>query len=84
MIRSSLCDAYILVMTVTNSGIAAAPNNRNKKLIFNNCARFIDCITEINNKEINHAKDIDVLIPMYNLIEYSDNYSKTFGSLWQY
>ena len=45
---------------------------------------FTDCISEINNKEIDHAKDIDVVILMYNLTEYSDNYMKTFGSLWQY
>ena len=91
MIQSSLCnysDAYILVkgiITVENTAAEGAdPNNRNKKVIFENCAPFPDCISEINNKEIDHAKDIDVVIPMYNLIEYSDNYSKTSGSLWQY
>ena len=66
MIRSSLChytDAYILVtrtITVPNTGTAAAPNNRNKKVIFKKCAPFPDCISEINNKEIDHAKSIDV------------------------
>ena len=89
MLRSSLCDysdAYILVkgtITVPNTGTAAAPNNRNKNVIFN-CAPFTNCISEINNKEIDHAKVIDVVMPMYNLIEDSDNYSKTSGSLWQY
>ena len=88
MITSSLCDyndSYILVketVTVPNTGSAAIPNNRNKKVIFKNCAPFTDYKSEINSKEINHAKDIDVVMSMYNLIEYSDNYWKTSGSLW--
>ena len=45
---------------------------------------FTDCISEINNTRIDNAKNIDAVIPTYNLIEYSDNYSKTLGSLWQY
>ena len=90
MIRSSLCnysDSYILAkgtITVPNTGTAAAPNNRNIKVIFKNCATFTDCIREINNKEIDHAKDIDVVIPMYNSIEYNYNYSKISGSLREY
>ena len=52
--------------------------------IFKNCAPFIDCISEINNTQTDNAKYIDVVIPMYNLIEYSDNYLKTSGSLCQY
>ena len=89
MLRSSLCDcsdAYILAkgtITVPNTGTAAAANNRNKKVTFKNCASFTNCISEINSK-IDHAKDIEIVMPMYNLIEYSDNYSKTFGTLWQY
>ena len=71
-------------MIVTNTGTAADPNNRDKKVIFKNCTSFTDCISEINNTEIDHAKDIDVVMPMYDLIEYSDNYSKTSGTLWQY
>ena len=49
-----------------------------------NCAPFTNCISEINNTQIDNAKDINIVIPMYNLIEYSDNYSKTSGSLRQY
>ena len=45
---------------------------------------FTKCISRINNTEIDNAKDIDIVMSMYNLIEYSDNYSKTSGSLWQY
>ena len=90
MLKSSLCDqsdAYIHVkgtVTVNKTGTTAAPNNRNKKVILKNCAPFTSCISEINNTQIDNAKDIDIVMPMYNLIEYSDNYSKTSGSLWQY
>ena len=91
MLKSSLCDysdAYILVkgtISVNNSAAAgAAANNTNKKVIFKNCAPFTNCISEINNTQIDNAKDIDIVMPMYNLIEYSDNYAKTTGSLWQY
>ena len=89
MLKSSLCDysdAYILVkgtISVTNTA-GAAPNIINKKVIFKNCASFTNCISEINNTQIDNAKDIDIVMPMYNLIEYSDNYAKTTGSLWQF
>ena len=52
--------------------------------MFKNCAPFTNCISEINNTQIDKAKDIDIVMPMYNLSEYSDNYAKTTGSLWQY
>ena len=91
MLKSSLCDysdAYILVkgtISVNNTAAqGAAANNTNKKIIFKNCAPFTNCISEINNTQIDNAKDIDIVMPMYNLIEYSDNYAKTTGSLWQY
>ena len=93
MLKSSLCDyadAYILVKgTITNTGAedaAAAKrvDERNKGAIFKNCAPFIKCISKMNDTEVDNAQDIDIVIPMYNLIEYSNNYSKTFGSLWQY
>ena len=91
MLKSSLCDysdAYILVkgtITVNNTAAAdAAANNTNKKVVFKNFAPFTNCISEINNMQIDNAKDIDIEMPMYNLIEYSDNYAKTTGSLWQY
>ena len=81
-------DAYILVqetITVNNTAVApAVANNTNKKVIFKNCAPFTICISEINSTQVDNAKDIDIVMPMYNLIEYSDNYSKTSGSLWQY
>ena len=49
-----------------------------------NCAPFTNCISKINNTQIDNAEYIDIVMPMYNLIEYSDNYSKTSGILWQY
>ena len=90
MISSNLCvysDSYILLkgtIAFSNTGTVADPNNRNKKVIFKNCAPFSHCISEINNKEIDHAKGIDVIMPVYNLIEYNNNYLKTPGSSWQY
>ena len=91
MLKSSLCDygdAYILVkgtITVNNTAAADADaNNTNKKVIFKNCAPFTNYISEINNTQVDNAKDLDIVMPMYNLIKYSDNYSKTSGNLWQY
>ena len=55
-------------------------NNTNKKVIFKNYAPFTDCITQINNTQLDDAQKIDILMPMYNLIKYSDAYSKTSGS----
>ena len=61
-----------------------AVNNTNKKVIFRNCAPFTNCITKMNNTKVDDAQKNDIVMPMYNLIEYSDAYSKTSGSLWQY
>ena len=55
-----------------------------KKVKFKNCIPFTNCISEINNTQVDNATDIDIVMPMYKLIEYSDNYSKTSGSLSQY
>ena len=75
MLKSSLCDysdAYMLVketITVNNTAAADADaNNTNKKVIFKNCAPFSNCISEINNAQVENAKDIDIVMPMYNLI----------------
>ena len=72
-------------MTANNTaGAAAAANNTDKKIIFKNCARSTSCVIKINNEQIDNAEYIDIVMPMYNLIEYSDNYSKISGSRWQY
>ena len=92
MLMSNLCDyadAYILVkgtITITGEGDAAAAaaakqaDERDKGVTFKNCAPFTKYISRINNTDIDTAQDIDTVIPMYNLIEFSDNYSKMSGS----
>ena len=89
MLRSRLCDysdASILVkgnISVNNTAAAgAAANNIGKKAIFKNSAPFTNCISKINNTQIDNAQYIDIVMQMHNLIEYSDNYSKTSGPLW--
>ena len=93
MLKFSLCDysdAYILVkgtITITGAGDNAAArqaDGRDKGVVFKNCAPFTYCINEINNIQVDNAKDTDIVMAMYNLIEYSDNYAKTSGRLWQY
>ena len=93
MIILNLCDytdAYIFVsgtLTITgaaNDDDAKRADERNKGVIFKNCAPVINCISNTNNTQIDNAEYIDAVVPMYNLIEFSDNYSKTSGSLWQY
>ena len=81
MLRSILCDygdVYILVkgnITVNNTAAAGADaDNTNKKVIFKNCAKFTNCISKINNTQIDNAEYIDIVMPMYKLIEYSDIY----------
>ena len=79
---------YILVkanITVNNTaGAGAAADNTGKKILFKNCAPFTNCISKINNTQIDNAEYIDIVMLMYNLTEYTDNYSKISGSLWQY
>ena len=83
VIKPSLCDysdAYILVIRdikVTN--IAADTN-----VAFKNCAPFTRCVTHINDEHIETSENLDIIMPMYNLIEYSDNYSDSSGSLYQF
>ena len=94
MLRSNLCDysdAYILVkdtITVTASGANNNANNirdkRNRLLILKNNAPFVSCITRINDELIEDAVDLDIVMPMYNLLEYSKKYRKTMGSLYNY
>ena len=91
MLRFSLCDysdAYILVkgnILVNNTaGAGADANNTSKKVIIKKCAPFTDCISKIINNQVDNFKDTDIVMPMYNLIEHSDNYSKKSESLWQY
>ena len=77
---SDYSDAYILV----TGNITATPNNAAAQVVFKNRAPFEKCRTEIDETFINEATHINITMPMYNLIEYSDNYSDTSGSLWQF
>ena len=82
-IESSLCDysdAYILV----TGNIAVVGADNNTKVAFKNCAPFRKCRTEINETFLDEAEHINIAMPIYNLIEYNDNYSDTSGSLWQF
>ena len=62
--------------TITVAALAAGGENNNIKVVIKNCAPFTNCISEIKNTQIDNTKDIDVVMAMYNLREYSDNYSK--------
>ena len=92
VLRSSSCDysnSYLLVkrtITIRNTATQGAENNaaNKNKVIFKNCVPFTNCISRITNTQVDNALDSDVVIPMYNVIEYSNNYSKRFGILWQY
>ena len=92
MLRSDLCDysdAYILVKgTITVNGVVNGAENeilrRNRPLILKDNAPFVSCMTKINNEFIEDADDLDIVILMYNLLEYSKNYRKTIGSLYNY
>ena len=94
MLRSNLCDysdAYILVkgeITVKadhiGAGVDESRDIKNRPLILRNKAPFISCITKINNEFIEDADNLDIVMPMYNLLEYSKSYRKTIGSLYNY
>ena len=100
ILKSSSCsysDAYTLVKeTITITGAERAgyagdasqasreADERDKEVVFKNFATFTDCVSKINNAKIDNVEDLDVVMPVHSLIEYSDSYSKTSGSLWQY
>ena len=93
MLRSNLCDyadAYIPVkgtITIRGAGpdfAARQAHERDKGVTFKNYAPFTKCMIRINNGDIHNSQDIDIVIPIYNLIDYSDNCSKTWGSLRQW
>ena len=82
-IKSNLCDysdAYILV----TGDITATDGDANTKVAFKNCAPFTKSITHINDEQIDNTDNLDIIMLMYNLMEYSDNYSDTSESLWQF
>ena len=82
-LESSLCD-YSDAFVLVKGNIALVGANNDVKVAFKNCAPFRKCRTEINGTFIDEAQHINIAVPMYNLIEYSDNYSDTSKSLWQF
>ena len=87
MLRSDLCDfsdAYIVVKGEITVAGGSNASKKNRPLAFKNNAPFIGCISKINNTLIDNSEVLDVAMPMYNLLEYSKNYSKTTVSLWNY
>ena len=81
-IKSSLCDYSDAFILVTGNITVAADDNTDVAL--KNCTPFSTCITKIGGECVDEANHIYIAMPMYNLIEYSDNYSDTSGSLWQF
>ena len=91
MLRSDLCDysdAYIVfkgtITVSTSDGANDIRDKKNRPLAFKNNAPFISCISKINSVLIENAEDLDIVMPMYNLLEYSKNYSKASVFLWNY
>ena len=83
VIKSDLCDysdTYILV----TGNITVTGGDANTRVAFKNCALFTKSITHINDEHVDNADNLDIIMPMYNLIEYSDNYSDSSRSLWQF
>ena len=79
MLRSDYCFRKRISVTGNN-----APTRRKKKLTFKNNALFRSCMSKINNTFVDKTKDLDTVMPMYNLLEYNNNYSITLGNLWNY
>ena len=79
-----LVNGAIIITGAWTDDAARRAVQRDKGVVFKNCASFTKCINRINGRNIDKAQDIGIVMPMYNLIEYSNNYSKTSGSLRQY
>ena len=87
ILRSNICpysDVYVVVKGKRSVAGAENPKSRNKMLTSKNNAPFRSCISKINNTLIDNAEDVDTVMPMYNLLEYSNNFSMTSGNLWNY
>ena len=80
VIKSNLWD-YSDAYSLVTGNVTATCGDANTRVVFKNCAPFTKCITHINDEHIGNADFLDIIIPMYNLTKYSDNYSDTLGSL---
>ena len=83
VIQSNLCD-YSYVYILVTGYIIAMGGDANTRVAFKNCAPFTRYITHINDEHVDNADNLDIILPMYNFIEYGDNYSDTSGSLWKF
>ena len=83
VIKPNLCDysdAYILV----TGNITTTGGDENTRVAFKNCAPFTRCVPHKNDEHVETAENVDIIMPMYNFLKYSDNYADSFGSLWQF
>ena len=83
VLTPNLCD-YAEVHILVDGTIIAAAANANTRLALKNCAPFTKCNLEINDEHVDTAENLDIVMPMYNLIEYSDNYQDSSATLYQY
>ena len=87
MLRSDFCDyseVYIVLKGIISVTCTNGANRGNNKLIFKNNSQFRSCIRKLNNTLVDNAEDFDIIMPMYNLLDYSENYYITQESLWIY
>ena len=84
MLKSDLCDFSDANIAVKEVTAVTSPNDakRHKAVAFKNNVPFINCVSKVNGVQIDNAEDIDVVMPMSNLLEYSKSYRKTTGSVW--
>ena len=83
VLKPNLCD-YIEAYVLVDGTIRGAGGNNNTRLALKNCAPFTKCNLEINDEHVDTAENLDIVMPMYNLIEYSDNYQDSSATLYQY
>ena len=83
VIKSNLCD-YADAYIFATGDVTATGGDANTRVVFKNCAPFMKCIPHINNEHVDNADNLGIIMRMYNLTEYSDNYSDTSGCLWQF
>ena len=83
VIKSNLCDYSDTYVLVTRD-IAAVGGDENTPIAFKNCAPFTRCVTHINDEHVETAENLNLIMFMYNLLEYSDNYADSSGNLWQF
>ena len=81
VIKSNLCD-YADAYIFATGDVTATGGDANTRVVFKNCAPFMKCIPHINNEHVDNANNLGIIMRMYNLTEYSDNYSDTSGCLW--